>query len=491
MSLVPQLQSTPQTLFELQVIQFNCNHANHKSERAFFEALNPKIHHIIAVQEPHINTSNHSTFCPVGYTPILLNQEQTRVAIFVSKEIEPSSWLALPPTPNLSCIILTTKDTTLAIINAYNPGRQEDQTTRVSVLPETELLLRRLDSQEDPPVEILLLGDFNLHHASWGGPNAPADLESVTLLNLVDRFGLRCITPQGATTFSRGQGEDLVTSTIDLAFASPTVTQQLYKYQLLEDESSGHDHVPILISFDLRPLDPKPIQQFKMKKIDKHAFLSTVATLLQDAKLLPQDISINEEGQMLIPDDFTVRWLNSKLDMERRTEQIQGALLSALGKHCPRAKPSYRARRGWSRRAQELVSKRRRARREAARSGDQEDYQKVKELRNQIKAQLCEDATKSWWDFLTEVSKKRLKTGDLWKISKWSRNQAGKPPAAPHLPPLQKTVNHQPTTDFHEKSSILAAKFFPPPAAADLSDLEEVNPLNYQEKFQLTKQSLL
>ena len=129
MNLAPLLQSTPQSLSELQVIQFNCNHVNHKSERAFFEALNPKAHHIIAIQEPHISTSNQSTFCPVGYTPILLNQEQTRVATFVSKEIEPSSWWTLPPTTNLSCIILTTKDTTLAIINAYNPGWQGDPAT--------------------------------------------------------------------------------------------------------------------------------------------------------------------------------------------------------------------------------------------------------------------------------------------------------------------------------------------------------------------------
>ena len=129
MNLAPQLQFTPQTLSELQVIQFNCNHANHKSERPFLESLNPKNAYIIAIQEPHINTNNQSTFCPVGYMPVLLNPEQTRVATFVSKELEPSSWLALPPSTNLSCIILTTKDTTLAIINTYNPGQQEDPTT--------------------------------------------------------------------------------------------------------------------------------------------------------------------------------------------------------------------------------------------------------------------------------------------------------------------------------------------------------------------------
>ena len=166
MNLAPQLQFTPQTLSELQVVQFNCNHANHKSERPFFESLNPKSHHIIAIQEPHINTNNQSTFCPIGYMPVLLNQEQTRVAMLVSKEIEPSSWLALPPSTNLSCIILTTKDVTLAIINAYNPGPWEDPTTWVSVLPEVKSILERLDSCEDTLVEVLLLEDFNLHHPS-------------------------------------------------------------------------------------------------------------------------------------------------------------------------------------------------------------------------------------------------------------------------------------------------------------------------------------
>ena len=286
MNLAPQLQFTPQTLSELQVIQFNCNHANHKSERPFFESLNPKSTHIIAIQEPHINTNNKSTFCPVGYTPVLLNQEQTRVAIFILKELEPSSWLALPSSTNLSCIILTTKDTTLAIINVYNPGLWEDPTTWVSVLPEVKSILERLDSYKDTPVEALLLGDFNLHHPSWGGPNAPVDPEATALLELVTRFDLKCITPQGIATFSRGQGESSASSTIDLAFSSPAITQRVYKYQLLEEESSGHDHVPISIRFDLSPLDPKPIQQFNIKKIDREAFLSSTTVLLQDSNLL-------------------------------------------------------------------------------------------------------------------------------------------------------------------------------------------------------------
>ena len=181
-------------------------------------------------------------------------------------------------------------------------------------------MLERLDSQEETPVEILLLGDFNLHHPSWGGPNTPADPESAMLLDLVDKFGLRCITPQGAVTFSRGQRENTATSTIDLAFTSPAITQQIYKYQLLEEESSGGDHTPISILFNLSPLDPKPIQRFNIKKINKGAFLSTTTTLLQDANLLPQDIHTNEEGLLSIPDEFVVERLNNQRDIERRAE---------------------------------------------------------------------------------------------------------------------------------------------------------------------------
>ena len=82
-------------------------------------------------------------------------------------------------------------------------------------------MLERLDSRKDTPVEILLLRDFNLHHPSWGGQNALADPEAAALLELVDRFGLKCITPQGIVTFSRRHREYTATSTIDLAFASP------------------------------------------------------------------------------------------------------------------------------------------------------------------------------------------------------------------------------------------------------------------------------
>ena len=91
---------------------------------------------------------------------------------------------------------------------------------------------------------------------------------------------------------------------------------------------------------------------------------------------------------------------------------------------------------------------------------------------------MKQDAARAWHKFLAEVSKKDTKTGALWQISKWVRKKAGRPPEIPQLPPLRSRPNQDPTTDFQAKADILAARFFPPPVQADLSDLEASSSLD-------------
>ena len=84
------MMSTPRnSLSELTIIQFNCNHSNHSERRPFFDALDPQNQHIIAIQEPHIynNNNNTGTYCPPGYTLAISEDPATRVAFLISKVI--------------------------------------------------------------------------------------------------------------------------------------------------------------------------------------------------------------------------------------------------------------------------------------------------------------------------------------------------------------------------------------------------------------------
>lgn len=81
-------------------------------------------------------------------------------------------------------------------------------------------LTRALNESEG---EVIILGDFDLHHPSWGGPHIRPDHLAEELIQLTTQFDLRLATPVGTPTWKRGWQE----STIDLAFTSELLWQRL------------------------------------------------------------------------------------------------------------------------------------------------------------------------------------------------------------------------------------------------------------------------
>ena len=59
----------------------------------------------------------------------------------------------------------------------------------------------------------------------------------------------------------------------------------------------------------------------------------------------------------------------------------------------------------------------------------------------------------------------------MWRLSKWSRNKAGRPVKDPHLPPLRKSPDDPLIIDNEGKANLLISQFYPPPPEADLSDI--------------------
>ena len=480
MELNQQISNPSRDIQEIQIIQFNCNKANGGQEREFFEALHPKFQHIIAIQEPQILTSSLSTKVPIGYRLALYSHAATRVAFLVSKELDPSSWSVLSLSRDVACLLVKTKGDPLGIINVYNPGPQSQRQGQRSALPEVQRALCRLQRQRSE-VDILLLGDFNLHHPNWGGPNTTPDQEAAGLIGLVDQFGLDLITPVGTVTFRRGSRK----STIDLAFSSPALTQRVHSLQVLRDQGSGKDHYPIVLKLGTQIPEPTSIPRFAIQKLNQPQFRSLLIANLQQLNFLPDDLQMDEDNNPTVAEDFQIDPTGQTGEIEQRALDLTEAIHSALAQSCSLMKPSYRAKRGWSQKCQTLVKERRRARRRAAASRDPEDYAQASALRNQIKAQIKEDGTRSWREFLAEVSRKNTKTGDLWRIAKWARKKANRPPETPQLPPLRRTENQTPTTDFQAKADLLAARFFPAPVEADLGDLEEAS---LQERIQVPQE---
>jgi len=80
---------------EITIIQYNTNHSKDKVQTPSLQQMRPEEHHIIAIQEPWINTRSKKTITHPGYHTILPDYPHPRTAIYVSKEIATTSWEAI------------------------------------------------------------------------------------------------------------------------------------------------------------------------------------------------------------------------------------------------------------------------------------------------------------------------------------------------------------------------------------------------------------
>ena len=166
------MDTTNQTLSELTIIQFNCNHSNHKGIRPFFNSLNPKNQHIIAIQESERYTKNGSTYCPYGYSLAMPIDPDTHVAFLVSNELRMANWQLKTHSPHLASLVLNLAESKAQIFNSYVPSSTISRDTTTAVLLEArraiaEMLTERESENNNQEAEksILYQEDFNLHHS--------------------------------------------------------------------------------------------------------------------------------------------------------------------------------------------------------------------------------------------------------------------------------------------------------------------------------------
>jgi hypothetical protein len=124
-------------------------------------------------------------------------------------------------------------------VNVYNPragGPRIQEWPRISAAP------------EEAQGEVLLLGDFNSHHPTWGGRGIACEQGAEHLLHEIKRWELAILTPEGETTWRRGPQN----SVIDLTFASQAISERIIFCGPEERWALLQDHIPIRISFDIQ-----------------------------------------------------------------------------------------------------------------------------------------------------------------------------------------------------------------------------------------------
>ncbi len=109
--------------------------------------------------------------------------------------------------------------------------------------------------------EHIILGDFNLYHAVWGGMEAKSDRDAKSLLAIVEQHSLHLLSKTGTITYDEAGHQ----STIDLIFASTAISERLITCKILSDSRYGSDHRPILSLFNLETIEQvvEPRRKFK------------------------------------------------------------------------------------------------------------------------------------------------------------------------------------------------------------------------------------
>jgi exonuclease III len=228
----------------LKILQYNVQKSKNKVMAPLLADTRIHKYDIIAIQEPWTNPfSQKTTYCPRS-TPFFLvyPQEKGRCCFLVNKRLDISTWEPRFSSPDLCSLQLEVEGRKIWIHNVYSQPPGSYNTTN---FPTPIPILAGLLEQAG---EHIVLGDFNLHHPLWNGPQKPTVYKAAEqLLDILRPHKLRLALPQGSVTWEAKKSGRKATSTIDLVFVGPTLWNRILECQVKEDLGYRSNHFPISI----------------------------------------------------------------------------------------------------------------------------------------------------------------------------------------------------------------------------------------------------
>jgi exonuclease III len=393
-------------------------------------------HHfdIISIQEPWINSTQSTTYCPRSspYHLIFPTEGRARTCIYINKKIPISQWQA-GTSPDYCWVRITTPTGQLITIhNIYSPSPRSF-TTRLWDTP-----IPQLQQTLELPGSHLITGDFNLHHPVWGGDNVHqyhqgADL----LLHIITQYQLNLSLPPG--TITREKGEEH--STLDLSLYTSNLNSKINSY--ITTEFSGSDHLPIITTINLQQEQEYSSQGQKCwKKINYQALE------LETSNLLPPT-SLETIEQV----DNYIHYL---------TTFIQNLIHQTV----PTARISKHSKLWWNEEVGNAIKEERRARRRWNTYHSEESWNNF-QISTQLKKKLITKAKQAHWrQGLHEAS---ISPEGIWKLVKWAHTKSYKPPQSVKMPDIQYSQGLATTNE--EKADALRQRFYPI-VQANLEDIQ-------------------
>ena len=417
---------------ELRILQYNVQKSRSKVMIALMQEERTQEYDILVIQEPWRHHAGASAYNP-GRAGFTLVDNGGRTCFYINKRIDGNSWYSTWHTEDVGTITMQRRrededaeQVSINVHGVYNPSPNghNDVGIRGSLDAIEEALAMRGES--------VMVGDFNLHHPSWGGPSYPRQhLLSDNLLDIMRAAGATLALPRGTITRDY-QGAQ---TTIDLSFVTEGLANRLVYSGIDEEVESSSDHLPVRTTLDLRAHEePTRRPRRNWKAMDTEKFDNILRGLL------PEPLSNDTIGRSSV-NEYTATL------MRILEEAVEGST--------PRAGPHERAKPGGTQECTNAVKETRRLRRQCRTPRDWAAYVRACDRKGKILKKHKRDKFRGQMQASEGTSK------SLFGIAKWARNTVANTLTESTIPPLQ--VGTGMATTAEDKAEVVFRAHFPPP----------------------------
>jgi hypothetical protein len=323
----------------------------------------PQVHEydILAIQEPWKNPFTATTHHPAKdafhlcYPVACAEEGPARVCFFINRRIDHKRWQFEEYSRDLCSLIVKPgedqqEQQVVTVHNVYNTIRTNNHNTSHTLADVRTVLDKHKDSEQ------ILLGDFNLHHPLWGGPNVRrVDPESEDLIAIMEDFCLGSTLAPGIITYEEATWR----STIDLCLVTVGLVDRVVRSQVDRDLDHDSDHLPISIVLDMTIQHLEETSKMSWKRIDEKAYLETLKQVLPP---------------LCRP--------ATKAALDRYVQQVIEALKTAIDKAVPRTGFSPRAREGWTAECKMVLTEAKRLKRLHSQHATEDSWEAYRKARN-------------------------------------------------------------------------------------------------------------
>ncbi|CAD6937582.1 unnamed protein product, partial [Tilletia controversa] len=323
-----------------------------------------------------------------------------------------------------------TSITDLVVTNIYNPCRSAD-----TVPP----LLHHFNTiRSDHHV---LVGDFNSHHPLWQTNVHSISRHAESIITATQALHLDLVTPADTPTYHYG-GRRALSSTIDLCFATEELRDRVVRCAVEHELDTGSDHAPILTTLEVSPIMATASGRFNMRKCDPQRLVAETRRAWENA--------LN-----------TIPPFDSKESVASWAEAAQRAMITALEKSTPRARPSPSSQEWYDEGIKHLGSLCNSARRHWQKQRTEDTRNFYVYLRNMLKSTVRSSKRQQ-----RKVALSQADGRSLWKLAK-----AGRAAGGVGIVSTLRDADGSPVTAPAEKEEILRRGFWggvPNPAPTEI-----------------------